>query len=163
MNISVIAEFVPRPPPPTSPLVVSRWTEYACGLCPGGHYSLACIFHFTEYVPPIIQGQIVSPSHVVALSHVPCHGTISTSCHGTISIPCHGTISIPCHGTISIPCLGTISIPCYGTISISCHVSLRCGTVWFYYVGCVMYIPLQDKKWEGCLINPVIEFNSGVW
>ena len=132
---------------------MSRWTEFASGFCPGGHYSLACIFHFTEYVPPlppIIQGQTVSPSHVVALSHVPCHGTISIPCHGTISIPCHGTISIPCHGTISIPC----------------HVSLTLSddvvcTVWFLYVGCVMYIPLQDKKWEGWLINPVIVFLCG--
>ena len=157
---------------PFSPLEVSRCTEFASGFCPGGDCSLSCTFHFTEYVPPlppIFQGQTVSPSHVVALSHVPCHGTISIPCHGTISIPCHGTISIPCHGTISIPyhgtisipCHGTISIPCHGTISIPCHVSLTLSddvvcTVWFLYVGCVMYIPLQDKNWEGWLINPVI-------
>ena len=100
------------------------------------------------------------------MSLIPCHGTISIPCHGTISIPCHGTISIPCHGTISIPCHGTISIPCHGTISIPCHVSLTLSddvvcTVWFLYVGCVMYIPLQDKKWEGWLINPVIVFLCG--
>ena len=134
MKGSVIAEFVnpPPPPPPPSPLEVSRWTEFACGFCPGGHYSLACIFHFTEYVPPIMQGQIVSPSHVVALSNVPCHGTISIPCHGTISMPCHGTISIPFHGTISIPCHGTISTPCHGTISTPCHgtISIPChGTI----------------------------------
>ena len=87
-------------------------------------------------------------------------------------IPCHGTISIPCHGTISIPCHGTISIPCHGTISIPCHVSLTLSddvvcTVWFLYVGCVMYIPLQDMKWEGwlyiqslysCVVTMVTEY-----
>ena len=91
------------------------------------------------------------------------HYCISISCHGTISISCHGTISIACHGTISIPCHGTISIPCHGTVSIPSHVSLTLSddvvcTVWFH---CVMYIPLQDKKWEGWLINPVIVFLCG--
>ena len=123
---------------------MSSWTEFASGFCPGGQYSLACIFHFTEYVPPllpIIQGQTVSPSHVVTLSHVPLHGTISISCHGTISIPCHGTISIPCH------------------VSLTLSDDVVC-TVWFLCVGCVMYIPLQDK-WEGWLIHPVIVFLCG--
>ena len=143
MKGSVIAEFV-TPSPPPSPLEVSRWTEFACGFCPGGHYSLACIFHFTEYVPPIIQGQIVSPSHVVALSHVPCHGTISIPCHGTISIPCHGTISTPCHGTISIPCHGTISIPCHVSLTLSNDVVLYGFFMWV--VSCTSHCKIRSGR-----------------
>ena len=130
----MIAEFVTHTPPPPFSSRSVPLDRICLRILSWGLLFASQYFPLTEYVPPIMQGQIVSPSHVVALSHVPgtisipCHGTISNSCHGTISIPCDGTISIPCHGTISTPCHGTISIPCHGTISTPCHgtISIPC-------------------------------------
>ena len=58
--------------------------------------------------------------------------------------------------------MGWVSTSKAQLLTCTCDVCSTSIVVWFLYVGCVMYIPLQDKKWEGWLINPVIVFNSGV-
>ena len=139
---------------------MSRWTEFASGFCPGGHYSLACIFLFTEYVPPllpIIQGQTVSPSHVVTLS--PFHVMIQSPSHVMVLSPSHVMVLSPSHVMVLSPSHVMVLSSSHVMVLSPSHVvsqtlsdDVVC-TVWFLYVGCVMYIPLQDKKWEGWLIK----------